>query len=542
MKHTKYLRAGSLVCLLALCLGLLTACGGATLPLDKLYVDDARPGKPVTLNTATEVFREKGTLEEVYGNLALFITRNEDSSLLKEIVCNLASGKKLYESEAYHERRMVDLLDGDLYSVRTPQDGGDSVLTLYDAAGKQQFRAEGASVLDRDLLYAKSSVYRIKNGKVKDSGIPLARAFAAPPVLDYAERPSDGYMMELKTTDGRMLTVYDLGMNPVAQYRFPSDAAEESGFCRMLNNGDVLIQYQLEVGRTDNTRITEDEYDFEQNGKLIRLCTLILSAKTGEVRSISFDGVLVNCQSRRYYNYQSRRYYEAKRADLSDKVDNIVAYTPLDGNGRIDSQMVWAVMDNDGTVHPVEKLSNVPPVGVPYPLGKDFWMVQLWAGGNYIFQLYNKSGKLLKSAVEVSGTYQFKIGWDRFSDYFDIYDESGDVVLEGGKLRVTVCAAMYAVLQDSETQEYFLYVFDGGQTVPLPCDQDKQGEILSTADSLILTRDTDNVYLYNYRGELLGTYPNGTSARFVSSGKNNWLAVKTTVNDVQTTTVYKLTK
>lgn len=84
MKHTKYLRAGSLVCLLALCLGLLTACGGATLPLDKLYVDDARPGKPVTLNTATEVFREKGTLEEVYGNLALFITRNEDSSLLKE--------------------------------------------------------------------------------------------------------------------------------------------------------------------------------------------------------------------------------------------------------------------------------------------------------------------------------------------------------------------------------------------------------------------------------------------------------------------------
>lgn len=96
MKHTKYLRAGSLVCLLALCLGLLTACGGATLPLDKLYVDDARPGKPVTLNTATEVFREKGTLEEVYGNLALFITRNEDSSLLKEIVCNLASGKKLY--------------------------------------------------------------------------------------------------------------------------------------------------------------------------------------------------------------------------------------------------------------------------------------------------------------------------------------------------------------------------------------------------------------------------------------------------------------
>ena len=59
MKHTKYLRAGSLVCLLALCLGLLTACGGATLPLDKLYVDDARPGKPITLNTATEVFREK---------------------------------------------------------------------------------------------------------------------------------------------------------------------------------------------------------------------------------------------------------------------------------------------------------------------------------------------------------------------------------------------------------------------------------------------------------------------------------------------------
>ena len=106
MKHTKYLCAGSLVCLLALCLGLLTACGGATLPLDKLYVDDARPGKPVTLNTATEVFREKGTLEEVYGNLALFITRNEDSSLLKEIVCNLASGKKLYESEAYHERRI----------------------------------------------------------------------------------------------------------------------------------------------------------------------------------------------------------------------------------------------------------------------------------------------------------------------------------------------------------------------------------------------------------------------------------------------------
>lgn len=204
--------------------------------------------------------------------------------------------------------------------------------------------------------------------------------------------------------------------------------------------------------------------------------------------------------------------------------------------------MVWAVMDNDGTVHPVEKLSSVPPVGVPYPLGKDFWMVQLWAGGNYIFQLYNKSGKLLKSAVEVSGTYQFRIGWDRFSDYFDIYDESGDVVLEGGKLRVTACAAMYAVLQDPETQEYFLYVFDGGKTVPLPCDQDKQGEILSTADSLILTRDTDNVYLYNYRGELLGTYPNGTSARFVSSGKNNWLAVKTTVNDVQTTTVYKLTK
>ena len=408
MKHTKYLRAGSLVCLLALCLGLLTACGGATLPLDKLYVDDARPGKPVTLNTATEVFREKGTLEEVYGNLALFITRNEDSSLLKEIVCNLASGKKLYESEAYHERRMVDLLDGDLYSVRTPQDGGDSVLTLYDAAGKQQFRAEGASVLDRDLLYAKSSVYRIKNGKVKDSGIPLARAFAAPPVLDYAERPSDGYMMELKTTDGRMLTVYDLGMNPVAQYQFPSDAVEESGFCRMLNNGDVLIQYQLEVGKTDNTRITEDEYDFEQNGKLIRLCTLILSVKTGEVRSISFDGVLVNCKSRRYYNYQSRRYYEAKRADLSDKVDNIVAYTPLDGNGRIDSQMVWAVMDNDGTVHPVEKLSSVTPVGVPYPLGKDFWIVQLWAGGNYIFQLYNKSGKLLKSAIEVSGNYQFR--------------------------------------------------------------------------------------------------------------------------------------
>ena len=81
-----------------------------------------------------------------------------------------------------------------------------------------------------------------------------------------------------------------------------------------------------------------------------------------------------------------------------------------------------------------------------------------------------------------------------------------------------------------------------GRPCPSRVTQDQQGEILSTADSLILTRDTDNVYLYNYRGELLGTYPNGTSARFVSSGKNNWLAVTTTVNDVQTTTVYKLTK
>ena len=209
-------------------------------------------------------------------------------------------------------------------------------------------------------------------------------------------------------------------------------------FCRMLNNGDVLIQYQLEVGRTDNTRITEDEYDFEQNGKLIRLCTLILSAKTGEVRSISFDGVLVIAKAGGTITTRAGDTMKPKGQTCRIRWITSFVYTPLDGNGRIDSQMVWAVMDNDGTVHPVEKLSSVTPVGVPYPLGKDFWMVQLWAGGNYIFQLYNKSGKLLKSAIEVSGTYQFRIGWDRFSDYFDIYDESGDVVLEGGKLRVTV--------------------------------------------------------------------------------------------------------
>lgn len=549
MRHVRFLRAGSLVCLIALCLGLLTACGSKprSLDLDEIYGADARPSKPEALNTVTEVIRAGGSLRDLRGNLALFVTRNEDNTLFKGAVYNLTNGKKLYEADEYHDSIRVSLLDGDLYSVLTTQDDG-SIVTLYDAAGKQQFSADDVHILDSDLLYIGSSVYRIENGKIKNSGIPVASVYTYS-TFDYPGRSSDGYVMNTTTYDGLTLTIYDLGMNPVAQYRFPSDAVEDSCFTRMLNNGDALIQYQLEVGGTDNARITEAGYDFEQDGKLIRLCTLILSAQTGKIRSIPFDGIIVNCIS--------RRYCETNGMDLSDKVDNIVVYNPLDGNRRIDSQMVWAVMDNDGTVHPVEKLSGasfagLPFVGVPSPCGKDFWNMQLLVGGDVVSQLYNKSGKLLKSVMNSSG-FDFKIGWNRFSDGNDIYDESGNVILDGGKRRVTACAAMYAILRDSVTQEFFLYTYDSEKTMSLPLEEEES--ILQSYDSLFLTgvkngglgdtSSTDTslpVRLFNYRGEQLGSYPDCVSATIQTFGKNSWLFIESKTDDGVTTTIYRLSK
>ena len=543
MRHVRFLRAGSLVCLIALCLGLLTACGSKprSLDLDEIYGADARPSKPEVLNTVTEVIRAEGSLRDLRGNLALFLTRKDTT--FKEAVYNLTNGKKLYEAEEYHDSIRVSLLDGDLYSVLTTQDDG-SIVTLYDAAGKQQLSADDVQILDSDLLYIDSSVYRIENGKIKNSGIPVASVYTYP-MIDYPGRSSDGYVMDTTTYDGLTLTIYDLGLNPVAQYRFPSDAVEGSRFIRMLNNGDALIQYQLEVGGTDNARITEAGYDFEQDGKLIRLCTLILSAQTGKIRSIPFDGIIVNCKS--------RRYCETNGMDLSDKVDNIVVYNPLDGNGRIDSrQMVWAVMDNDGTVHPVEKLSGVSSAGLPSPCGKDFWSIYLQVGDDYVSQLYNKSGKLLKSVMNSSG-FDFKIGWNRFSDGNDIYDESGNVILDGGKRRVTACAAMYAILRDSVTQEFFLYTYDSEKTMSLPLEEEES--VLQSYDSLFLTgvkkggfdetSSTDTslpVRLFNYRGEQLGSYPDCVSATIQTFGKNSWLIIESKTDDGVTTTIYRLSK
>ena len=178
MRHVRFLRAGSLVCLIALCLGLLTACGSKprSLDLDEIYGADARPSKPEVLNTVTEVIRAGGSLRDLRGNLALFVTRNEDNTLFKEAVYNLTNGKKLYEADEYHDSIRVSLLDGDLYSVLTTQDDG-SIVTLYDAAGKQQFSADDVHILDSDLRYIGSSVYRIENGKIKNSGIPVASVY-----------------------------------------------------------------------------------------------------------------------------------------------------------------------------------------------------------------------------------------------------------------------------------------------------------------------------------------------------------------------------
>lgn len=538
MRHAFLLRIGCFACLAALCLGLLTACGSKSLSLSKIYGDDARPERPAALNTVTEVIRTEGRVRDLHGNLVLFLTRNEDSTLLKETVYNLTNGKKLYEADEFHDSIRVRLLDGDLYSVRRQQDDETSVTTLYNAAGKETFRAEGIAIFDRDLLYANSSVYRIEKGKVKNAGIPVAVGGVTLKKHDYPGRPSDGYMMEM--TGERFLTVYDLGMNPVALYQFPSDAVKESSICRMLNNGDVLIQYQLEMGSTDNIRIAEGEYDFEQDGKLMRLCTLILSAQTGETREITFNGILVGCRSRRDYGNNV--------ADLSDKVDNVVTYTPLGSDGRISDQNVVAIMDNDGTVHPVEKLSGVPSLGLPYPLGKAFWIVQLQGGGDDSFQLYNQSGELLKSFLWQWSNFQPLVGWNHFSDGFCIYDESGDMVIDGGRLRVEACAGLYAILKDPDTKEHFLYTYASDKKVPLSLEEGES--VWQACDSLILTGSDDKgnggdlpVRLFNYRGEQLGSYPDCTSAAILTSEKNNsWLTIETEVDGVVTTTVYRLSK
>ncbi len=360
------------------------------------------------------------------------------------------------------------------FVVETATTGVDKVTyttALYAANGTKVAEVNRGNVapeLKLDLLRFDEKCYRVaKDGAITEAFARSEFAGALPTLVAATEKY---YYTSVAAPDNGFL-VFDKELQPVSSFVFPSYA--NNAFYRVLNNGNVLIQYRQKLPAD------AEKYDLieETAGTVVKytLVQQIFNAKKGSVKNLktgySFDVTFAARDTLPANDFMQ---------SIDKSIKNIIVGYKIENNrvSTTGAEMLLLSITNQGSVNAIlnrfaegqSGFFNVPADGVVAAsdvLGRLF--------------LYNEKGKLIG---EVTGaqdmTESYVIGSAKIYDYAmnAVYDYATEGYTYFNKMK----SGVILTKEDSAgVDEYYLYA-NGNLTK------------LSEGTNLIFSRISDRVY------------------------------------------------
>ena len=222
-------------------------------------------------------------------------------------------------------------------------------LLIKDFQSEKESEVEGlVPSSNLDLLKIGNEIYRLN----KDDVYELVAKFSDASVIPTFEAKNGDNYYVLDTGKGAV-TVYNKKLVMTGCYNFPSYANQLQ--CFILNNGDVLVQYQVAES------LFSDDYTFVDEMVPITLVTQVIEVDSGEIEDKDLDHVIVGLQSREtlYEDNVIPLNYEF----LKKNIKNGAIVQEID-DGKLDKTLKVVNLSNSGKI--ADRFDDVF-VGQPNP-------------------------------------------------------------------------------------------------------------------------------------------------------------------------------
>ncbi|MBO5938894.1 MAG: hypothetical protein J6Q82_05285 [Clostridia bacterium] len=389
------------------------------------------------------------TLVEANSEFAVFADAEDG---LKVKVFSFRAGEVVGDTLTSDEDKtyVVTFVDGAPIYVVTKttatDDGDDKVMKYYhDATGaeiasvEEKYEIGDAKVVTDKLVIINAVMYNVDaaTGALTEKG-------AVPAYVSYDnfENYNDEFFYSF---DEETLIIYDLDFTPVATYTLPSYAVHSDigGYPYVLNNGNVLIQYAVELN--DDAK----KFDFIEDTEKLDLVSVLVTPK-GDVKDLDLDYV-VTWLAPNYEVYDNTETPEEN--EFTDKWENIAGIAKIENKqldfNRKNEDVV--LMNNSAKAQKSLKLVD-GQYGVPTKVADDLYVVDTVYGE----ALINGKGKLQFAVTEeyeaIVGGYivtdraiydlTFTLVYDLIANEAEVIDSVGNTVFvkEGDEEKYSVLA------------------------------------------------------------------------------------------------------
>lgn len=449
-------------------------------------------------------------------------------------VCNIATGETLYtmtKSSSHYSRLEAVMPQISLYGcglflvaeVANEKDLEDSwyfepeyTYTLYNSEGATLLIGEDKITVtewyDETTLEVECDgttyLYDGEKGKLEKKKAADGASMTSDPVDvggSGADMYAEGYVFD---TDRSYVRVFEKESGEmVAFYAFPSFASSKNAF--PLNNGNVLIQYLVEVPQQDGVALKDSDYDIEMRSSgestYYTLTTLLLSVKSGKTSSVKLP-YLVDSVGTEYLCMLDND------LGIKEGFQNLAIATPIPSDKLLDTSShaeIVLKMGNDGSVTKLEYLRG-DQRGLPTLVHKNRYLIRTEALGEGSSRryLYNEKGKLIG---DVTGSTLLK-NWI-VSDT-GVFDYDGKLILdmEKEKVRAVTLNDDFILFADTDEEDGRLYLFTGTGDLKFLANSDKTVQAAWDRPYggcfLLSAQDEEGQYTYKlYCGDkVIGTF------------------------------------
>lgn len=375
---------------------------------DDIFLNRIVETEAAPYNTIEPVEGLAGRCVSHAGDLALFAdTHTADEGYVVTTDLYLFSGKTntiLYncsridfgDTSGYDAYNDVSIIGSNLYMVVEYHDGIFSS-TVYNVDNQKLLTSEKEITVTGDILTADNVKCVIDDGQLLPWS-PILSGLSMSSDEPDAVQVTEKYRHQFTS---RTAVVYDENGVMKGFYEFPSYADNTAVF--PLNNGNVLLQYVVEVKQIDGIKIQPEEYDFEQNDVKYKLYSLLLDAETGKTIALTLDCLISELITRYSLNENGQQ--------VTDKVENIAFIIPIENQQVDTSNEVWTLMDNDGTTEALEKWVAGQD-GNPQLISDGIFVVSTQNGRRYLFDSNRKmigdvTGSTVRNGYVITNTTVF---------------------------------------------------------------------------------------------------------------------------------------
>lgn len=449
-----------------LCVVTVLASCNAPMKFGKVVGDGTYTDENPTLTAAAKT-DIKGEIDTYKGDLVVFEDISVDTGLATITIYNIATGTVVWtgtesKSESGANTTKVSY-DVELYeydevywfkvTTATTTETEDDIDTtrsysLRDAKGAEFAKSDKKTANVEtllDLIRFDGKVYRI----AEDGSIAHAfdiSDFTALPEVD--TKVGENYYDE--SADRDAITIYNANLQLVTYYAVPSFA---QGLIHILNNGNVLVQYQMVEP------IGSEDYDVTEEGMGFTYVSELINAENGKVSTPNLDhGVMTVL-----------RQSDSDLWIFNEKVENLAVVAYIEDQ-RVNSNEVackLVSLGNNGKVKGEVKLIDNQAPELPKLVANNRWIVSDLAGNQF---LLNEKGDVMANVTALESynasfiLFNNKIyDWD-LNEKYDLLENDAEVVR----------TLDHALLMTNEDGETLLYTGGSVTTLINKDNKDKQ--------------------------------------------------------------------